>query len=360
MRKSLKIFLNKENKYNELAEANKIAISNYNKKTLSSLLLIGWSLSLLPLASAIFNERLRSAIPAYLLTFAAFFILFLLFLNPDIKKYAIVGLYTSATIFILFGIYLSIIHSPNMQATILLGGFAILPLCIIDRPIRLNLFLVFWLVVHTILAFQFKPNNALTDLLNSLCAVVLGCYLGNTMMKARLEGFESSRLLTIEKETDMLTGLSNRRKLSETLKVLKTSNSKKPTGILMIDIDHFKEFNDKYGHAGGDMCLNHLGSIFTEFKEKSRFDFYRYGGEEFLVIAYEYGEKELISVAESLRILVENTNLQQHNITISIGVAYCGDEQVQNYENIINKADKAAYLAKSRGRNKVCAYSNEI
>ncbi len=73
-----------------------------------------------------------------------------------------------------------------------------------------------------------------------------------------------------------------------------------------------------------------------------------------MAMAYGYDEKELISIAESLRISVQSKDIDGHSITVSIGVAYCGDEQVRNYENIIDRADKAAYAAKSAGRNKIC------
>lgn len=359
MQKSQIQFQKKEKIYNRLAEFNSRAISEYNEKTLSTLLPIAWSLSLLPLLASVFHSAMRSAIPVYILVFASYFSLFLLFRRQELKKYVLEGLYIIFTILFLFGIYLSLIHSPNMNATILLGGFAIMPLSIIDRPRRVNLFLVFWLVVHTILAFYIKPQNAVSDLVNSTCAIVLGSYLGHSMTQVRLESVETSRLLTIEKETDMLTGLFNRRKLFETLSVLETPDSEKPTGILMIDIDFFKDYNDKQGHAAGDRCLDHLGKIFHDFTQNFRLVFYRYGGEEFVAIAYGYEEKELTAVAESLRIAVHNREIDGQKISVSIGVAYCGDEQVHNYEKIIDRADKAVYAAKNTGRNKVCEYADD-
>ena len=235
-----------------------------------------------------------------------------------------------------------------------------MPLSFIDRPRRYILFLVFWLVVHTVLAFYFKPKYALDDAINCLCATVLGCYLGKTLVQVRLESFEAQRLLTIEKETDMLTGLFNRRKLFETLATLETQGVEKPSGILMIDIDFFKKFNDNYGHAAGDSCLNHFGKALTKFGKNFRMQFFRYGGEEFVAMAYGYGKKELFSIAESLRISVQSTDMDGYRITVSIGLAYCGDEQVRNYENVIDRADKAVYIAKRTGRNKVCMEQNEM
>jgi predicted signal transduction protein with EAL and GGDEF domain len=119
----------------------------------------------------------------------------------------------------MFGIYLSVIHSPNMRATILLGGFILMPISFIDNFHRIRLVLAFWLVVSTVMAFYLN------------------------------------RQLIIEKETDVLTGLFNRRKLFETLADLETTGAEKPSGILMIDIDNFKDFNDNFGHVAGDKSI---------------------------------------------------------------------------------------------------------
>ena len=252
------------------------------------------------------------------------------------------------------------IHSPNMRATVLLGAFCIMPLGFIDRPVRMNLFAVFWLAVHAVLAFYLKPQYALDDTINCLCFAILGCFIGNIVVWVRLRSYEAHRLLIIEKETDVLTGLYNRRKLFETLAALKTTSAEKPSGILMIDIDHFKDFNDDYGHSAGDKCLSRLGEVFSISAQNFRLHFYRYGGEEFVAMAYGYSEKELLSIAESLRIAAQSTDIDGHHTTISIGVAYCGDEQIKNYENVIDRADKAVYAAKRSGRNKVCNEPNEI
>jgi diguanylate cyclase (GGDEF)-like protein len=354
MRKRLNLFWHPEKNYMQLATANSKAISEYNEKILSALTLIGGLLMLLPLLASPLSSTKIYAVTAYFLTAVFFFAAFYIFRLSFMKKYALVGLYVCFSVLFAFAVYLSVIHTPYMRATILLGAFCIMPLGFIDRPARMNLFVAFWFAVHTILAFHLKPLYALDDTVNTLCFAVLGCFIGNIMVWVRLENYEAHRLLTIEKETDVLTGLFNRRKLYETLADLETPGVEKPSGILMIDIDHFKEFNDSYGHAAGDRCLNRLGEAFTSFTQTYRLNFYRYGGEEFVAMAYGYDEKELLSIAEGLRIAVQDTDVDGHSITLSIGAAWCGDEQIRNYENVIDRADKAVYAAKRAGRNAVC------
>lgn len=359
MRKQLKRFCNQENNYMQFASLNRKAINEYNDKTLSTLLLLGWVLILLPLAAVPFSNTKADAVPAYLLSFSLFFVMFLLFKIPVIKKHTYIGLYGSFSVLFLLGIYLSVAHSPDMRATILLGGFVIMPLSFIDRPHRSILFLIFWLGVHTALAFYLKPRYALDDTINCIVSAVLGCYLGRTLLRVRLESFDARRLLVIEKETDVLTGLFNRRKLFETLSVLETADAEKPSGVLMLDIDNFKELNDQHGHAAGDRCLGCFGEVLTKYMQNFRLDFYRYGGEEFVALVYGYSEKEIYSVAEGLRIAVQSTDMDGRRITVSIGAAYCGEEQVRNYEKVIVRADEAAYAAKRSGRNRVCMEQNE-
>ncbi len=338
----------------QLASDNRKAIEEYNGNMLSVLTLMGWVLMLLPLSAMHFSNTKKEAVYVYVLSALLFFVLFLVFKLSFMKKYTLYGLYICFSILFQLAIYLSVIHTPGMRATILLGAFCIMPLGFIDRPERMNLFVAFWFSLHTILAFHLKPQYALDDTLNCLCFAILGCYLGNIMVRIRLESFEARRLLTIEKETDVLTGIFNRRKLFETLAVLETEDEERPCGILMLDIDNFKYFNDSYGHATGDRCLSLLGETLKKFTHNFRLRFYRYGGEEFVAMAYGYGEKELLSIAESLRTDVQSIDMDGRSTTVSIGVAYCGDDKVRNYENIIDCADKAAYAAKRAGRNKVC------
>lgn len=354
MKNFFKRFWEKEKEYKMLASANSIAIIEYNQNILSALTLIGGFLMLLPILAAPFGGTKKDIIFAYLIASILSFTVFFLFKLPFMKEYALGGLYFCFAVLFSLAIYLSVIHSPNMRATIILGAFCIMPLGLIDHPYRIKLFTAFWFTVHTILAIFLKPQYALDDTINCLCFAILGCFIGDRMIWARLNGYEAQRLLTIEKETDVLTGLFNRRKLFETLAALETTNTERPTGILMIDIDYFKDYNDNYGHTAGDKYMSHLGKVFTTFAQNFKLHFYRYGGEEFVAMAYNYGKKELLSIAESLRIAVQCADIDGHSATVSIGIAYCGEEQVRNYENIIDRADRAAYAAKRAGRNKVC------
>jgi diguanylate cyclase (GGDEF)-like protein len=127
----------------------------------------------------------------------------------------------------------------------------------------------------------------------------------------------------------------------------------------MIDIDHFKNVNDTYGHQIGDLVLQKLGAVFLEtLRDIDRVG--RVGGEEFAVVLPQTDEVRAIEVAERLRQLVEATEIAlKHGLplhfTISIGVTTLVDTKA-NIDTLLGQADQALYKAKHLGRNQVCVH----
>ena len=130
----------------------------------------------------------------------------------------------------------------------------------------------------------------------------------------------------------------------------------------MLDIDHFKEFNDTYGHLVGDNILKHISKIITQSKRSIDF-VARYGGEEFSVILLETGLDEAIALAERIRKNIESSrtryNDHTYSVTISIGIAEY-KRQMKNPEELISQADQALYRAKAEGRNRVETYKETL
>ena len=154
--------------------------------------------------------------------------------------------------------------------------------------------------------------------------------------------------------SDALTGLYNRRFLDNRLQV-ETSRSKRYSSelsIIIFDVDHFKKFNDEYGHSQGDRVLQSLGATLMDAVRDLDLPC-RYGGEEFLVILPETGLEGAHKIAERLRIIVENTEVDGLSVTISLGVASCNKGKLEDPSKFIEIADKALYEAKQNGRNQV-------
>lgn len=159
--------------------------------------------------------------------------------------------------------------------------------------------------------------------------------------------------------TDSLTGLNNVRKFKEVYSQLLSDleSSDQNLSVLYLDIDHFKQVNDTYGHSEGDAVLKELG---VRLQKCTRtFDIVsRNGGEEFTVLLLDCPLPRAVEIAERIRECVEMNPFQlnsgkQINLTISIGVS-CYKETTKDSTMLINDADKALYQAKHSGRNQVC------
>jgi diguanylate cyclase (GGDEF)-like protein len=157
--------------------------------------------------------------------------------------------------------------------------------------------------------------------------------------------------------TDSLTRLYNRKHLMETLdrEVTRSERYSHPFSLLIIDIDHFKKYNDTYGHLAGDEVLRRLASVFKETIRSSDYAA-RYGGEEFIIILPEISPEQGVEAAERIRRKVGEQRFEGDGeaieVTISVGVASY-PENGKDAETVIRNADEALYEAKKLGRNQV-------
>ena len=165
--------------------------------------------------------------------------------------------------------------------------------------------------------------------------------------------FDLQHRLVEQAITDPLTGAFNRRHLDARLAEAIERNQRKPApaSLLLIDIDHFKRINDRFGHEMGDKVLKQTVAIVHEHSRKLDYLF-RIGGEEFLLLLSDTGEPEAAVAAEHLRRLIDEADLvPQGTVTVSIGVSElrAGD----TIDTWIKRADDAMYAAKNQGRDRV-------
>jgi len=155
--------------------------------------------------------------------------------------------------------------------------------------------------------------------------------------------------------TDMLTGLNNRRAFTDlsNIQIEYCKRHENPVTAIILDVDHFKDINDKYGHAAGDAALQHLAEILQTITRSSDI-IGRIGGEEFAVLLINTHVNEAVLVAEKLRNWIADHPVhieeEYFSMTVSIGVA---SDNNYNLELLLNLADKAMYKAKQAGRNRV-------
>lgn len=160
--------------------------------------------------------------------------------------------------------------------------------------------------------------------------------------------------------TDSLTGISNRRHFDRSLEQnwLAVSRAQREMAVLMIDIDHFKQYNDCYGHQAGDICLTRVAQALMLRSERELDLVCRYGGEEFSVIlpytdmnGAELVAEQLLDAVRLLEIPHENSSMSEI-VTVSIGVA-CGKASLdRSVSALLEKADESLYQAKNEGRNR--------
>ncbi|VAW87698.1 Two-component transcriptional response regulator, LuxR family [hydrothermal vent metagenome] len=187
-----------------------------------------------------------------------------------------------------------------------------------------------------------------------------------TQLKAELE--RKNRELEVLSCRDALTGILNRRGFDNYLSKewYRAIREKKNLGLLIIDVDFFKPFNDNYGHQQGDLCLQQIAVALEAGLKRASDVVARYGGEEFSVVLPNTNMEGALLIAETVREFVEALLIKHEYskvsdvVTVSIGVMCLQPVADDALESLIARADKALYHAKHSGRNRCCTYQPEL
>ncbi|WP_198159476.1 sensor domain-containing diguanylate cyclase [Grimontia marina] len=163
---------------------------------------------------------------------------------------------------------------------------------------------------------------------------------------------------------DPLTNLYNRRHFDDVLKKewQRAIRAESSISMLVIDIDHFKRFNDSFGHMAGDLCLKEVAKAISQSMSRSNDSVFRYGGEEFAILLPNTTDPK--SVAERCRQNVEALGIRHPDsveevVTVSVGCAFIRPEKGDDHNALFLEADRALYAAKKAGRNRVCEQLNQ-
>jgi diguanylate cyclase (GGDEF)-like protein len=173
---------------------------------------------------------------------------------------------------------------------------------------------------------------------------------------------EANRALQQLSTLDGLTGIANRRAFDSFLadEWKQAVRDRHDLALILIDIDHFKAFNDGYGHQEGDECLRSVARVLHDGVKRSTDLVARYGGEEFAVVLPHTERGAAVRIAEQLRAAVEglgmpNTHAPSGRVTISAGVGHVWPRRQDEPARLVRAADEALYQAKAEGRNRVRA-----
>ncbi len=220
------------------------------------------------------------------------------------------------------------------------------------------------IMLAAVFALSFEINSRHGAFGVSVVAAAMLCYIVRTMqtqywyvetkdaLVGMVQTFEQMSL------SDATTGIANRRAFDQTFEKLTASAIRERTslGILMIDIDLFKKYNDTYGHQAGDECLRHVATLIAQQLHRPTDFFARYGGEEFVVLLPRISKAGIRAVAQRLTNAVADAKLDhalgiEQRVTISVGIAH-DDPPAADPSDALRRADEALYRAKGAGRNR--------
>ena len=184
------------------------------------------------------------------------------------------------------------------------------------------------------------------------------------LKRTELELLDATERLRQEATTDALTGLVNRRALDQRLEIeiARSLRANTAISVILLDIDHFKAYNDTYGHLAGDACLKAVSECLGQMFRRPADLVARYGGEEFLVVLPEVDSDGADSLANDYRDVLAALALPHEasstgRITVSLGIAsYTPGETERSAAELIGRADEALYAAKTAGRDRVSAW----
>jgi diguanylate cyclase (GGDEF)-like protein len=187
-------------------------------------------------------------------------------------------------------------------------------------------------------------------------SVLILFVLGVTLFLAHEVGRRATAEEKLEElaTTDALTGLRNRRKFDAVIDAewRRAARQRKPLALLMIDADHFKSYNDTFGHQAGDEVLVGIAICISDSVRRAGDCTARYGGEEFAVLLPGLSPVEALGIAETIRLKVEQWCGEPAITTVSIGVASLMPTTATSWRGLVRAADEALYAAKSGGRNR--------
>jgi len=214
------------------------------------------------------------------------------------------------------------------------------------------------IMVSFILILKLRLRFLFDIALVQLGTVFISKYQYNLMEKIENTS-KNLKMKTLYSEQDALTGLTNRRGLKNKVELIWSycQRRKVPVGIIALDIDFFKKYNDKFGHLEGDKCIRVIADTLKESVRRSSDIITRTGGEEFLVFVQDITPKEILSLALKIRTNIEEQSIIHaycgisKYVTVSMGIYTTIPKFNYKFNDLYDEADRALYQAKKNGRN---------
>lgn len=276
-----------------------------------------------------------------------------------VKKHPRLALWLWYVLYVCFGTYAVLLNTvlrSDISSTTLCAFLVAGPLLIIDRPIRVTVYMIGVSAVFIVLAQRFKTAYlAFADSVNVVCCGFIGIAIYMRIVPVKLRDIIQTRLLEKERDTDKLTNLLNKAAIERQIRERLREPSVQGT-LVVLDIDNFKQINDTFGHAFGDVVLRLAAEcIRKEFSALCG----RFGGDEFLLFLPETADACAEKMESLFKRLKESIQLpDKGTFCVSAGTASVPSD-AKDYETLFQIADEALYAAKRAGKNRWIAYRKE-
>lgn len=273
-----------------------------------------------------------------------------------------------------FGAYIGTVLSPDESAPVFLVVLVISQMLFILPPIQTTVFAALATLGTLITSYFIKSSYFFqSDMINCIGVFILSILLGWMVNKiraeeafARFQALELNDRLQHLSVTDQLTALPNHRSFQDTYYELYKASQMTGTriGIIMMDIDKFKLYNDNYGHIMGDECLASIGLVFSK-RQRENITVYRFGGEEFIALLKESACDRAAEIAREFCLDVEELMIAhrfsttKNVVTISVGFHVGVPVKEEAPTSFIDKADRAMYQSKADGGNRVSEFKTD-
>ena len=194
-----------------------------------------------------------------------------------------------------------------------------------------------------------------------LFASVVGATLAQKLESLQRQSWLEQRMLEEMADRDGLTGIFNRRRLEVHMRAVweQGTRDSRPVALLMVDVDSFKSFNDRYGHQAGDEALKQVANVLAGAARRPLDMAARYGGEEFVVLLYDTAHEHAVSVAERVVQEIRKLGIPHEAsaasdvVTVSIGLAHVTPAVSRSMDGLVQLADQGVYIAKDSGGDRV-------
>ncbi len=346
-----------------------------NLRTLKSISLL--AMTLIVLLFILYGEMMRKTEHMIVISIFSVFLIMAYYYITDLLRGVSTGpirgvrslVYLISVIMYLFGILSGTLLSGGELGVLGVWMFLLVQISFDLPPLQNALTVIPFAALFLIVGRQFKTlERWQMDVLYTNISVVVGLYISHHQSKLALDNIiaqsnlqKANFALYHTATTDELTGLMNRRMLFDRYDAIlsECTESKKSMACVVLDIDDYKQYNDKYGHPEGDALLRRIGGVLLEYSKQQQIEIGRIGGEEFLAVWPEEDTARCEHVAEELRRTIERMGiphsgaLDHDRVTMSVGLCLLPSTMAQG---AYLYADKALYRAKDAGKNCSCLY----